>query len=110
MCIRDRIAIAVALLAPLATAMGMPFPLGVGRIGAAGPSLVAWAWGINGYTSVLGSVLTIALSLAFGFQIVIWIGAGVYAVAFLVAPLVAVRPQEDALAVPALDEPSPQGT
>lgn len=84
-----RIAIAVLLLAPLATAMGMPFALGIGRI-ARGPSaLVAWAWGINGYTSVVGSVLTVVLSIAIGFNAVVWIGALVYAAAWLTAPKLA---------------------
>ncbi len=81
-----RIAIAVLLLAPLATAMGMPFALGIGRL-ARGPSaLVAWAWGINGYTSVVGSVITVVFSIALGFNAVVWIGALVYAVAWLAAP------------------------
>lgn len=84
-----RIAISVLLLAPLATAMGMPFALGIGRI-ARGPSaLVAWAWGINGYTSVVGSVVTIVLSITLGFNAVVWIGALVYAVAWLTAPRLA---------------------
>ncbi|MBM3976511.1 MAG: hypothetical protein FJ299_05925 [Planctomycetes bacterium] len=81
-----RIAIAVALLAPLALAMGMPFALGVSRIARGPSSLVAWAWGINGYMSVVGSALTIVLSIAFGFNAVVWIGALVYAVAWWAAP------------------------
>ncbi|MEM7308259.1 MAG: hypothetical protein AAF682_16385 [Planctomycetota bacterium] len=81
-----RIAIAVVLLAPLAVSMGMPFALGVDRIARGSSGLVAWAWGINGYTSVIGSVLTVVLSIAFGFNAVVWIGAGVYAVAWLMAP------------------------
>ncbi len=86
-----RIAISVLLLAPLSISMGMPFPLGVSRLTDAPISLVSWAWGINGYTSVLGSVLTIALSIAFGFQAVIWIGGAIYILAFLSAPLLGTR-------------------
>jgi hypothetical protein len=81
-----RIAITVALLAPLAIAMGMPFALGLERISRGSPSLTAWAWGINGYTSVIGSVLTVVLSIAVGFNAVVWIGALVYAAAWFVAP------------------------
>lgn len=81
-----RIAIAVAMLAPLALFMGMPFALGVGRLRDETGSLVAWAWGINGYTSVIGSVLTVVLSIAFGFDAVVWCGALVYAVAWWAAP------------------------
>ncbi|QDU69386.1 hypothetical protein [Engelhardtia mirabilis] len=86
-----RIAVSVALLAPLSVAMGMPFPLGLGRIARGDARLTAWAWGINGYMSVVGSVLTIGLGIAFGFQMVVWIGAGVYGVALLSAPLLAAR-------------------
>jgi hypothetical protein len=84
-----RIAIAVVLLAPLALAMGMPFALGLRRIAPGSSALTAWAWGINGYTSVIGSVLTVVLSIALGFNAVVWIGALVYAFAWLAAPKLA---------------------
>jgi hypothetical protein len=80
-----RIALSVVLLAPLAIAMGMPFPLGLNRLAERDPRLAAWAWGINGYTSVVGSVLTVIFSILFGFDVVVWIGAGVYAIAILAA-------------------------
>lgn len=84
-----RIAISVALLAPLALAMGMPFALGLRKIAHAGPQVSAWAWGINGYTSVVGSVLTVVLSISLGFRLVVWVGAGVYLLALLAAPFLA---------------------
>jgi hypothetical protein len=86
-----RIAVSVGLLAPLALVMGMPFPLGLKRIAGGDVRVVAWAWGLNGYMSVVGSVLTVALGVAFGFRQVVWIGAGVYAVALCVAPLLVRR-------------------
>lgn len=81
-----RIAVSVALLAPLGLALGMPFPLGVKALENRSASLVAWAWGINGYTSVLGSVLCVVLSIALGFNTVVWVGGAVYLVAFIAAP------------------------
>ena len=84
-----RIGVSVALLAPLGLALGMPFPLGVKALENRSESLVAWAWGINGYTSVLGSVLCVVLSIALGFNAVVWLGALVYGVAFLAAPKLA---------------------
>ena len=81
-----RIGIAVGMLAPLAFFMGMPFALGVGRLRDETGALVAWAWGINGYTSVVGSVLTVVISIALGFDAVVWIGAAVYALAWWAAP------------------------
>jgi hypothetical protein len=95
-----RIAVSVALLAPLAIAMGMPFPLGLTRIAGGDARVAAWAWGLNGYMSVVGSVLTIGLGLAFGFRMVVWIGAGVYVLA-LAASFLLVRPEAEAGAEPA---------
>lgn len=86
-----RIAVSVALLAPLGLALGMPFPLGVKALEERSESLVAWAWGINGYTSVLGSVLCVVLSIAVGFNWVVWMGGLVYCVAFAAAPLLSRR-------------------
>lgn len=90
-----RIAVSVLLLAPLAFVMGMPFALGLRRIASADARVSAWAWGINGYASVVGSVVTVILSMTLGFRMVVWIGAGTYLVALLVAPLLARRIRED---------------
>jgi len=38
----------LALIAPLAFFMGMPFPLALVRVAAARPALVPWAWGNRG--------------------------------------------------------------
>ncbi len=86
-----RIMVSVALLAPLSLALGMPFALGLRRIAAGDASVSAWAWGINGYMSVVGSVMTVVLSIALGFKMVVWIGAGIYLIAFFTAPLLARR-------------------
>ncbi len=66
-----RIGIAVLLIAPLAFCMGMPFPLGLARIGAGEPALIPWAWGINGCASVISAVLATLLAIQFGFTLVI---------------------------------------
>src|SRR4030095_297153 len=39
--------VAVVLIAPLGFAMGLPFPLGLGRVAETAPALLPWAWGIN---------------------------------------------------------------
>jgi spermine/spermidine synthase len=79
-----RVLLSFALLAPLGFLMGMPFPLGITRLKER-KELVAWAWGVNGYFSVLGSVLSIILGLAFGFTWVLVIALIVYGIALLVA-------------------------
>jgi SAM-dependent methyltransferase len=78
-----RIAISVAILAPVGFMMGMPFPLGISAISHLGPRVVPWAWGINGGTSVLGSVLAIVVAMGTGFTWVLVLSAATYVVAFL---------------------------
>ncbi|MDJ0748614.1 MAG: hypothetical protein QNJ11_03970 [Woeseiaceae bacterium] len=66
-----RILLSVSLIAPLAFFMGMPFPLGLRRVAAEAPDFVPWAWGINGFASVISAVLATLLAIHFGFTAVI---------------------------------------
>lgn len=85
--IRVRCAITMALLLPLGFAMGAPFPTGIRIVGAWAKDLVPWMWGLNGVTSVVGSVAAMALAKLFGFGSVLLLGTIVYAVAALIALL-----------------------
>ncbi len=79
-----RVLLAVAVLMPLGLCLGMFMPLGLGRVAALtdhGEEYVAWAWAVNGFFSVVGSVLTTILSMALGFRIVQFAALLVYAVA-----------------------------
>jgi hypothetical protein len=76
-----RVALAVALVAPLAFAMGLPFPLGLARLRAAAPALVPWAWGVNGCASVVAAALAGLLAMSFGSRSLILLGAFAYALA-----------------------------
>lgn len=80
-----KIVIAVVLLAPLALVMGMPMPIGIRMAAKNAPEIIPWAWGLNGATSVLGSVATLALAILTGFNQVILMGAAVYLLALLSA-------------------------
>jgi spermidine synthase len=62
-----RVMLAVALIAPLAFLMGMPFPLGMTRLAANAPALLPWAWGINACATVVGAALAVLIALHFGF-------------------------------------------
>ena len=64
-----RIALTVALLAPLGVVLGLAMPLGLHRLQALHPTGVAWAWGINGIASVLASVLAVTVAIMFGFTV-----------------------------------------
>jgi spermidine synthase len=76
-----RILVSVALIAPLAVLMGMPFPLGLRRVATDAPGFLPWAWGINGFASVLSAVLATLLAIHFGFSAVIAIAILLYAAA-----------------------------
>jgi len=76
-----RIAMSLLLIAPLAFFMGMPFPLGLARLSEVAPGFVPWAWGINGFASVVSAVLATLLAIEFGFNSVILLALALYAVA-----------------------------
>ena len=79
-----KIAIAVALIAPLAILLGIPFPAGLARVAASGEALVPWAWAINGCASVVGAVLATLLAVHLGFTAVVILAVGFYAAALAV--------------------------
>jgi hypothetical protein len=94
-----RIAIAVVALAPIGVALGVPFPTGIRALNANAPDLIPWAWGINGYTSVLGSVLAILLAIPLGFSRVLVLAALCYALGVLGLVLIqGRRPEEPTIA------------
>ncbi len=67
------------LIAPLAFCMGLPFPLGLERVGRAAPGLVPWAWGINGCASLVSAILAGLLAVHWGFSGVLIAALGLYA-------------------------------
>jgi spermidine synthase len=79
-----KVIVSVLIIAPLAFAMGMPFPLGLSRVSARVPQLVPWAWGVNGCASVLSAVLAMMLAIHFGFTVVVAIAVALYVAVALV--------------------------
>jgi SAM-dependent methyltransferase len=82
-----RIVLSVLLLAPPATFMGMMFPLGLG-IWRRHTALHPFFWSANGITSMLASVLGIALSIEFGVAHTYALGVGFYVVCALMIVIV----------------------
>jgi hypothetical protein len=78
-----KILLSLALIAPLAFFMGMPFPLALARLRADAPQFVPWAWGINGCASVLAAIMATLLAMTFGTRTVVLIAAALYVVAGL---------------------------
>ena len=103
-----RIAVTLLLLAPLGLCLGMFMPLGL-RIVAGltehADEYVAWSWAINGFFSVIGSVLTTILSMTYGFRRVQLCALVVYAIAVLALrrlQRIAAREPDEPAAVPSL--------
>lgn len=76
-----RIPIALALLAPLAFLLGIPLPLGLARTASQMPEFIPWAWGLNGFASVLGAALATLLAIELGFTAVILLALVLYVLA-----------------------------
>jgi hypothetical protein len=59
----------VLVLAPVAVAMGLPFPLGLAQIGDS--AFLPWAWGLNGAFSVVATPLAALMARNIGFYTVL---------------------------------------
>jgi hypothetical protein len=73
-----KIGLAALLIAPLAFAMGMPFPLGLAGVAARTPGLTPWAWAVNGFASVVAAVLATVLAIHGGFTVVVIVAVVLY--------------------------------
>ena len=78
-----RVLLAVLVLLPLGLLMGMPLPLGLGAAAKGHQHVVPWAWGINGGTSVFGSILAIVIAMGTGFSWVLTGSACLYLLALV---------------------------
>ena len=80
-----RIAAAIALVAPLGFFMGMPFPRGLQATGSGPFPAPPFYWGLNGVFSVVGSMATMVVAVAFGFTWAMVGGGACYGFAALAA-------------------------
>jgi hypothetical protein len=82
-----KMGLTVAMLAPVALLMGMPFPLALSALSQSSKVLVPWAWGINGCASVISASLATLLAIELGFGMVILIAVLLYAAVPIVYPV-----------------------
>jgi spermine/spermidine synthase len=92
-----RVAVAVLLVAPLGVLLGVPFSTGLRLVGQEASPLVPWAWAVNSFFTVIGSVGAMILGMILGFTAVLIIAAGCYVAALIAtrtvaAPWVAAHP------------------
>jgi hypothetical protein len=99
-----RIMLSIALIAPLAFAMGIPFPTGLARLARqAGPArqaradgegegmgeseaMIPWAWGVNAFASVVAAILATLLAIHLGFAVVVATAVLLYVAAAMTSP------------------------
>lgn len=82
-------------LAPLGFLMGMPFPGGIRMLRERDPKLIAWAWGVNGFASVIASIGAAILAISFGFSVVLMVGSGAYLISSVVIRRACLARQSD---------------
>ena len=70
---------ALSTIAPLAFAMGLPFPLGLTRLVREAPAFVPWAWGLNGCASVVAAIGALLVALHAGLVATLLIALAIYA-------------------------------
>ena len=69
------------MIAPLAFAMGLPFPLGLARLARTAPAFVPWAWGLNGCASVIAAIAALLVAIESGLTATLLIALLLYALA-----------------------------
>jgi len=80
-----RMLLGLAITAPLAFFMGMPFPSALKQLHLRSRPLVPWAWGVNGFASVTGAVLGTFLAISVGFTTLTLIALTCYFLAAVVS-------------------------
>jgi len=76
--ILSRSLITMMMIAPLGFLMGIPFPTGIRILGDKLSDEIPSMWGINGLTSVLGSVGAMILAMYYGFFVTLTVGSLFY--------------------------------
>ncbi|WAK01171.1 SAM-dependent methyltransferase [Methylobacter sp. YRD-M1] len=77
----SRLVFSILLIAPLGFFMGMPFPMGMDSLGRTAPTLIPWAWGINGCASVISAILATLIAMQLGFSALVFMALLLYVVA-----------------------------
>ena len=81
-----KIIAAIALIAPLALFLGMPFPSAMAALAMLDARLVPWAWAVNACASVVGAALATLLAVHMGFSAVVLLAVALYGIALTSRP------------------------
>ena len=78
-----RILLSIVVLGPLGFLMGIPFPSGIRIVSRSTPALIPWVWSINGFASVVSSILAIMVAISWGYSYILMGAGGIYLVGLL---------------------------
>lgn len=73
-----RYLLAMALILPIGFCMGVPFPIALSSLGRQHADMIPWAWGINGFASVMSPILATLITMQFGFSILLAVAVVLY--------------------------------
>lgn len=79
-----RAGLVLLVAAPVSVALGLPFPLGLTRVGSGG--FLPWAWGLNGAFSVVSTPAANLMAIGFGYDRVLLCALLLYVTAWLTFP------------------------
>jgi hypothetical protein len=79
-----RVALVLLAVAPVSVALGMPFPLGLARLGSGGA--LPWAWGLNGAFSVVATPLANLIATEGGHSLLLYGAVLLYGMAYVSFP------------------------
>jgi hypothetical protein len=101
-----RVIIALFFAIALGVPLGTAFPRVLNAAGAHERNLLAWAWGVNGVASVIGSIVAAGLALETGFTGLAWLAVACYVIATLLGEPPRVR--QSAVTSTGADQPQSQ--
>jgi hypothetical protein len=78
-----RIGLSAVAVAPVGFLLGQPLPLGMRLLPREAGALVPWCWAINGWTSVAGAVVTVAVARLAGYRGALAVALCAYALAYV---------------------------
>ncbi len=73
-----RYLLAILMILPLGFCMGVPFPAAMSMLGREHDEMIPWAWGINGFASVMSPILATLIAMQFGFRVLIAVALLLY--------------------------------
>lgn len=78
--------VATAISAPLALALGLPFPIGLTALRGPREGFLPWAWGLNGAFSVIATPMANLIAVAYGYKILLWLSLALYIIIYFTLP------------------------